>query len=195
MGQLTHLVYYYLKDLDQVHFACRGLPYGDKNQTLFINDESSKALQNPKWSGLFLKPFRRHELSKNKVQWLNLAFLLWMSLKGLPFAKTIYAHFAVIMQFSRLPFNFQYPSYSWFKQYEGSSSRDPTIMQLSLGDILSKHFPSLFQLCFPCLLFHVGSVFYFYFIFCKPEVCNLEKFQLFIFVCGGFCSLFTQRHL
>jgi hypothetical protein len=94
-GQFTHFVYYYLKDLDQVHFACRGLPYGDKNQTLFINDESSKALQNPKWSGLFLKPFKGHELSKNKVQWLNLAFLLCMSLKGLPFAKMIYAHFAI----------------------------------------------------------------------------------------------------
>jgi hypothetical protein len=30
MGQLTLSIYYYLKDLDQVHFACRGLPYGDK---------------------------------------------------------------------------------------------------------------------------------------------------------------------
>jgi len=29
MGQLTLSIYYYLKDLDQVHFACRGLLYGD----------------------------------------------------------------------------------------------------------------------------------------------------------------------
>jgi hypothetical protein len=43
MSQLTHSVYYYLKDLDRVHFACRSLPYGDKNQTLFINDEPNKA--------------------------------------------------------------------------------------------------------------------------------------------------------
>jgi len=50
----THLVYYYLKDLNWVHLACRGLPYGDKNQTLFIDDEPNKALRNPKWSKLFL---------------------------------------------------------------------------------------------------------------------------------------------
>jgi hypothetical protein len=37
---------------------------------LFID----KALQKPKWSGLFLEPFKGHELSKNKVQWLNFAF-------------------------------------------------------------------------------------------------------------------------
>jgi hypothetical protein len=43
MGQLTHKVYYYLKDLDSVHFACKDLFYWDKDQTLFINDEPSKA--------------------------------------------------------------------------------------------------------------------------------------------------------
>jgi hypothetical protein len=44
-----------------------GLLYGDKDQTLLIDDEPSKALQNPKWSGLFLEPFKGRELSKNKV--------------------------------------------------------------------------------------------------------------------------------
>jgi hypothetical protein len=67
MGQLTRLVYYYLKDLDWVHLALRGLLYGDKDQTLSINDEPSKALWNPKWSELFLEPFKVHELFKNKV--------------------------------------------------------------------------------------------------------------------------------
>jgi hypothetical protein len=56
-----------LKDLDQVHLACKGLPYGDKDQIVFIDDEPSKALQNPKWNGLFLEPFIGRELSKNKV--------------------------------------------------------------------------------------------------------------------------------
>jgi hypothetical protein len=42
MGKLRRLVYYYLKDLDQVHFTCRGLPYGDRDQTLLINDEPNK---------------------------------------------------------------------------------------------------------------------------------------------------------
>jgi hypothetical protein len=86
-----------LKDLDQVHFACRGLFYGDKDQTLLIDDELSKAFQNAKWSRLFFEPFRACELSKNKVQWLDLASWLWSALKALPFAKTIFAHFAVIM--------------------------------------------------------------------------------------------------
>jgi hypothetical protein len=43
-SQLTHIVYCYLKDLDRVHLACRGLPYGDRDQTLLIDDEPSKAL-------------------------------------------------------------------------------------------------------------------------------------------------------
>jgi hypothetical protein len=67
MSNLTHLVYYYLKDLDQVHLVCKGMHYGDKDQTLLIDDEPNKALWNPKWSKLFFEPFRRRELSKNKV--------------------------------------------------------------------------------------------------------------------------------
>jgi hypothetical protein len=47
-----------LKDLDQVHFACKGLPYEDRDLMLFIDDELSKAFQNPKWSELFLEPFK-----------------------------------------------------------------------------------------------------------------------------------------
>jgi hypothetical protein len=47
-SQFTCLVYYYLKDLDQVHLAYRGLLYGDKDQTLLIDDAPSKARQNPK---------------------------------------------------------------------------------------------------------------------------------------------------
>ncbi len=44
MGQLTRLVYYYLKDLDQVHLPCRCVLYGDMDQILLIDDEPSKAL-------------------------------------------------------------------------------------------------------------------------------------------------------
>jgi hypothetical protein len=66
IGQLTHLIYYYLKDLDWVHLASKGLPYGDKDKTLFIDDEPSKTLQNPKWSGLFLESFRGCEFPKKR---------------------------------------------------------------------------------------------------------------------------------
>jgi hypothetical protein len=81
----------------QVHLACKGLLYGHKDQTLLIDDEPSKALRNPKWSKLFLVPFRGRELSKNKVQWLNFASRLWPTLKRLAFARMVYAHFVIIM--------------------------------------------------------------------------------------------------
>jgi hypothetical protein len=136
------------------------------DQTLLIDDEPNKALQNPKWSRLFLEPFKGCELPKNKMQWLKLASWLWLVLKGLPFAMTVYAHFVVIMQFLRSLLNSRYPSYSWFKEFEGSSSGHSTITQLPLGDVLSTHFPSLFQLCFPCFSFDIGLVICFYFMFC-----------------------------
>jgi hypothetical protein len=47
MGQFTHINYHYINDLDQIHFACKGLPYEDRDQTLFIDNEPSKAIQNP----------------------------------------------------------------------------------------------------------------------------------------------------
>ncbi len=127
-----------MKDLDWVHLACKGLPYGDRDQTLRIDDEHTKALQNPKWSKLFLEPFEGRELSENKMQWLNLASRLWPVLKGLSFTNTMYTHFIVIMLFLRLLFSFWYLSYFWFKSFDKSPSEDPTITRFSLGDILSK---------------------------------------------------------
>ncbi len=44
-----------------------------------------------------------------------LASQLWPMLKDLPCAKTVYAHFIVIMQFSRSSLNSQYLSCFWFK--------------------------------------------------------------------------------
>ncbi len=55
-----------LKDLDRIHLACKGLPYGDKDQTLFIDDEPSKAFQNPKWNGLTLNHFEDVKYPKAK---------------------------------------------------------------------------------------------------------------------------------
>ncbi len=66
MGQLTCSIYYYLKDSDQVHLTCRGLLYGDMDQTLLIDDEPSKALQNPKWNEHLFEQFRGFELSKKR---------------------------------------------------------------------------------------------------------------------------------
>jgi hypothetical protein len=52
-GEITPESYYYLNDLKNVYYVCRGLPYGKEDQTLLINDEPNKALWNPKWSGFF----------------------------------------------------------------------------------------------------------------------------------------------
>jgi hypothetical protein len=59
-------------------------------------------------------------------------------LKGFPFAKIVYAHFAIIMQFLKLLFSFWYSFYFWFKQFEGNSNRNLAISQLLLGDVLNK---------------------------------------------------------
>jgi hypothetical protein len=41
-----------------VYYAYCGKDYGKEDQTLLIDDELSKALQNLKWSGFFLESFR-----------------------------------------------------------------------------------------------------------------------------------------
>jgi len=53
--------YYYLKDLQQVYYACCGLVYGKEDQTLLIDDEPSKIFRNPKWNRLFLELFFFHD--------------------------------------------------------------------------------------------------------------------------------------
>jgi hypothetical protein len=59
---------------------------------LFIDDEPSKAFQNSKCNGLFA---RGHKLSKNKVQWLDLASHLWPTLVGLLLARIIGVHYEI----------------------------------------------------------------------------------------------------
>jgi hypothetical protein len=73
---ITFRSYNYLKDLKHVYYSCYDLPYGKEDQTLLIDDEPNKALGNPKWNGLFLKSFRGKLLSKTKVQWLDLSYLV-----------------------------------------------------------------------------------------------------------------------
>jgi hypothetical protein len=36
-SQISLESHYYLKDLKQVYYGCRGLPYGKEDQTLLIN--------------------------------------------------------------------------------------------------------------------------------------------------------------
>jgi len=79
-GQISFGSHYYLKDLEQVYYACPGLPYGKEDQTLLIDNEPTKVFQNLKWIGLFLESFRGQMLSKNKVQLLDLTSCLWPTL-------------------------------------------------------------------------------------------------------------------
>jgi hypothetical protein len=57
-SEISPKPHYYLKDLKHVYYACRGNDYGKEDQTLFIDDEPSKALWNLKWIGFFLESFR-----------------------------------------------------------------------------------------------------------------------------------------
>jgi hypothetical protein len=100
-SQISPGSHYYLKYLKHINYGCCGLPYGREDQTLLIDDELSKALQNSKWGGLFLESFRGQMLLKNKVQWLDLAFCLWPPLVGLPLAKMVQVHYDFI-KYSKL---------------------------------------------------------------------------------------------
>jgi len=100
-SQISLGSYYYLKDLKRVYYGCCGLPYGSENQTLLIEGEPCKTLQNPKWSGLFLESFKGELLSKNKVQLLDLASHLWLALIKLPLTNTIRDHYDVFVKYSK----------------------------------------------------------------------------------------------
>jgi hypothetical protein len=47
-GEISLGSHYYLNDLRCVYYAYHGKDYGKEDQTLLINNERSKVLQNPK---------------------------------------------------------------------------------------------------------------------------------------------------
>jgi len=114
LDQLTIGTYYYLKDLNHVYFVCRGLHYGIEDQMLFIDNEPSKVLQNSKCSGLYVEFSKGHQLSKNKVQWLDLTSYLWLVLVGLPMVRTIGVHYEITIKYSKPKSTFFSLHYFWF---------------------------------------------------------------------------------
>ncbi len=48
-GEISLEFHYYLKDLKCVYYGCRRKDYGEEDQTLLIDNEPNKALQNLKW--------------------------------------------------------------------------------------------------------------------------------------------------
>jgi hypothetical protein len=78
---------------------------------LFIDDEPNKAFRNSKCNSLFIEFFKGQKLSKNKVQWLNLASHLWPMLVGLSLAKTISVHYEIIVKYSKPYLTFYFSNY------------------------------------------------------------------------------------
>jgi len=164
-GQLGVGNYYYFKDLSHVYSTCRGLPYGKEDQTLFTDDELSKAFQNSKHINFFLESFRRHKLFNNKVKWLDLALWLWLALIGLPFTSTIQMHFQTIIKFLKPRLNSYSSHYSWFVQYMKSDKVDCRIFQIPLGMFYFQYFHSkkTFQILLSTL--HVDKKFNYWVLF------------------------------
>jgi hypothetical protein len=57
-NEISPRSHYYLKDFKRVYYVCCGLLYGNEDQTLLIDDEPNKVIQNPNWSDHFLKSFK-----------------------------------------------------------------------------------------------------------------------------------------
>jgi hypothetical protein len=57
------------------------------DETLFIDDKPNKALQNPRWSKLFLMPFKGHELSKNKSAMVRSCILVVVGIERFSLCK------------------------------------------------------------------------------------------------------------
>jgi len=65
-NQISPKFHYYLEDLKCIYYGCHGLSYGKEGQTLFIDNESSKAIQNSKWSGVFFLNHLRDKCCQKK---------------------------------------------------------------------------------------------------------------------------------
>jgi hypothetical protein len=99
------------------------------NQTLFIDNELNKTFQSSHCSGIFIESFKGQNLSKNKVQWLDLAFRLWQTLIGLPLASIINIHYEIIIKYFRPHLISSSLNYCLFMQYtlQGIISISPKV--------------------------------------------------------------------
>jgi hypothetical protein len=59
----------------------------------------------------FLESFMGQMLSKNKVQWLELASHLWPPLVGLPLAKTVQVHYDFMVKYFKHRLSFSSKNY------------------------------------------------------------------------------------
>jgi hypothetical protein len=79
-------------------------------------------------------------VAEKKVQWLDLASLLWPPLVGLPLAKVVQVHYDFIVKYSKLRLSSSLKNYYWFFQYMGSDNGDVCNVLPSLGIKYSKSF-------------------------------------------------------
>jgi len=146
-----------------------------EDQTLLIDDKPSKALENAKWSGLFLESFWGEILLKNKVQLLDLAFWLWLALIKLPFMRMVRVLYDFMFKYSKLCLSSSSWNYSWFMQYMNSDNGDHLNARLPLG---------MHSKSFHLILVHNFNVNYYVIIW----------FHFFVlsFVCGCLWFLFID---
>jgi hypothetical protein len=84
-------------------------------------------------------------LSKNKVQWLDLAFRLWPPLVGLLLAKMVQVHYDFMVKYFKLQLSLSSKNYYWFLQYMGSDNGDVHNVLPFLGIKYSKSFCKSFS--------------------------------------------------
>jgi hypothetical protein len=82
-------------------------PMGKKTKHYWLTTIQARPL---KCNGLFIESFRRHKLSKNKIQ----CFYLLLTLVGLPLVTTCGMYYEIIVKYFKPCFTFFSPNYSWF---------------------------------------------------------------------------------
>jgi hypothetical protein len=112
-----------------------------------IDDEPNKVIRNSKWSGLFLESFRGQILSKNKVQWLDLASCLWPPLVGLLLTKMVQVHYDFMVKYYEPWLSLSSKNYYWFFQYMGSDNGDVRNILPSLGIMYFESFYFIISFC------------------------------------------------
>jgi hypothetical protein len=100
LGQLIVRTYYYIKDLNHVYFACRRLHYGIEDETLFFDNEPSKAFWNSKYNGILLNLLEDINCQRIRSNgWTSSC--LWPSLVRLPIVRIIDVHYEIIVKYSK----------------------------------------------------------------------------------------------
>jgi hypothetical protein len=161
-------------------YACYRLIYGKEDQTLMIDDEPNKAF----WI-FFLESFKRQNLSKTKVQWLDLTFCLWPLLIELSFVNNVWGHYEVMVKYYKPRLSSSLKNYYRFLQYMDNDNGNVCNNQPPL----KTHVPSL-----PLFIFSLcKSFFIITFVHCYMFSYSLVVLYSLLFVIDLDCCLQTTQ--